>query len=211
MTVTSRARSAKVPADGRPRGPPLPAATNSWPDRSLWIVRHTMASAAASPAFSLAYQRFVPPIRAKCQRLLGRTGEAEEVVQETFLRLWQADIPLPPETEPRALMAWLYRTCTHLAIDHLRSQRRRPRAADAALDTLPCSIALDAWLNTKQILEALAARVPADELQAAVLCRVDGLSHAEAAEVQGTSERTLRRLLAAFDQRAAKLRKESSS
>jgi RNA polymerase sigma-70 factor (ECF subfamily) len=170
-----------------------------------------MAPAAASPAFSLAYQRFVPPIRAKCQRLLGRSGEAEEVVQETFLRLWQAGIPLPPAAEPRAVMAWLYRTCTHLAIDHLRSQRRRPRAPDNVLETLPCSIKLEAWLSTKQVLQELAARMPADELHAVVLCRVDGLGQAEAAEVLDTSERTLRRLLAAFDQRAEKWRKESCS
>jgi RNA polymerase sigma-70 factor (ECF subfamily) len=153
----------------------------------------------------------VPPIRAKCQRLLGRSGEAEEVVQETFLRLWQVGIPLPPAAEPRAVMAWLYRTCTHLAIDHLRSQRRRPRAPDNVLETLPCSVKLEAWLSTKQVLQELAARMPADELHAVVLCRVDGLGQAEAAEVLDTSERTLRRLLAAFDQRAEKWRKESSS
>jgi len=170
-----------------------------------------MAPAAASPAFSLAYQRFVPPIRAKCQRLLGHSGEAEEIVQETFLRLWQADIPLPPAAEPRAVMAWLYRTCTHLAIDHLRSHWRRTRAPDDVLETLPCSIKLDAWLNTKQILHALAVRMPADELHAVVLCRVDGLGQVEAAELLDTSERTVRRLLAAFDQRAENLRRESSS
>lgn len=170
-----------------------------------------MAPAPESPAFSIAYQRFVAPIRAKCQRLLGRSGEAEEVVQETFLRLWQAGIPLPPAAEPRAVMAWLYRTCTHLAIDHLRSHRLRTRAPDDVLDALPCSTALDVWLSTKQTLASLATRLPADELQAVILCRVDGLSHVEAAEVLDTSERTLRRLLVAFDRRAEKWRKESES
>lgn len=208
MLMTSPAPSAKVLANSRPRGPPY---DDYWPDRSPWIVTHLMAPAAESPAFSLAYQRFVPPIRAKCLRLLGRSGEAEEVVQETFLRLWQANIPLPPAAEPRAVMAWLYRTCTNLAIDRLRSHQRRTRAPDADLDALPCSIALDVWLSTKQTLASLAARMPADELQAVVLCRVDGLAHADAAEVLETSERTLRRLLAAFDQRAEKWRKESSS
>lgn len=167
-----------------------------------------MAPASESPAFALAYRRFVPPIRAKCQRLLGRSGEAEEVVQETFLRLWQSGMALPPEAEARAVMAWLYRTCTHLAIDHLRSHRRRRLAPEAELEALPCSVALDAWLSTKQILDALAARMPSAELQAVILCRVDGLGHAEAAEVLETSERTLRRLLAAFDDRAEKWKKQ---
>jgi DNA-directed RNA polymerase specialized sigma24 family protein len=40
---------------------------------------------------------------------------------------------------------------------------------------------------------------------------VDGLNHAEAAEVLALSERTLRRLLARFDERADQLRKEAAS
>jgi RNA polymerase sigma-70 factor, ECF subfamily len=170
-----------------------------------------MDAASESPAFSLAYQRFLPPIRAKCQRLLGRSGEADEVAQETFLRLWQSGLPLPPAAEARAVMAWLYRTCTHLAIDHLRSRRRRGLEPSDGIETVPCSIAIETWLNTRQILWALATRMPADELHAVVLCRVDGLNHAEAAEVLETSERTLRRLLARFDQRTDKWRKEAVS
>jgi DNA-directed RNA polymerase specialized sigma24 family protein len=43
----------------------------------------------------------------------------------------------------------------------------------------------------------------------AVLCRVDGLTQPEAAQVGGISERTVRRLLGRFDARVAALQGRS--
>jgi RNA polymerase sigma-70 factor, ECF subfamily len=166
----------------------------------------------SQPAFPRAYLRFVAPIRAKCLRLLGSSAEAEEVAQETFLRLWQAGPPLPPAGDVRVVMAWLYRTCTHLSIDALRRRRRTGAAFDSdALDALPCAISLEHALAARRAIHALHARVPHDELEAAVLCRVDGLGQVEAAEILAISERSLRRLLARFDERSQQLRKETAS
>ena len=47
------------------------------------------------------------------------------------------------------------------------------------------------------------------ELEAAILNRVDRLSHPEVAEVLGVSERTVRRLLTRFDE-SVRLLKESA-
>jgi DNA-directed RNA polymerase specialized sigma24 family protein len=107
-------------------------------------------------------------------------------------------------------MAWLYRTSMHLAIDALRKRRRQntESASGDAQPSLPCARSLQQLLEARQLIAALCARVPGDELQAAVLCRVDGLGHVEAAEVLAISERTLRRLLARFDQRSERFRQE---
>jgi DNA-directed RNA polymerase specialized sigma24 family protein len=48
-----------------------------------------------------------------------------------------------------------------------------------------------------------------EQLAVVVLVRIDGLSHAEAAEVLGVNERTVRRLLARFDERTNALREEA--
>jgi RNA polymerase sigma-70 factor (ECF subfamily) len=166
----------------------------------------------SNPAFPRAYLRFVAPIRAKSQRLLGSSAEAEDVAQETFLRLWQQGPPLPPAGDVRVVMAWLYRTCTHLAIDALRKRRRTASAFHTdTLDALPCALSLEHALSARRAICALHASVPHDELEAAVLCRVDGLGHVEAAEILSISERSLRRLLARFDQRSQQLRKETAS
>ena len=42
--------------------------------------------------FATVYARFLPPIQAKCRRLLGSSAAAEDVAQETFVRLWRSDV-----------------------------------------------------------------------------------------------------------------------
>jgi len=158
--------------------------------------------------FSVAYTRYRPPIRAKCQRLLGASHSAEDVVQETFIRLWKSG--LGEEADPRTVMAWLYRTCTRLAIDVLR-ERKRIDPREVADDDVPCGVDLAASTAARAVINKLATAVPEEELAVAILCRVDGLAQPEAAAVLDVSERTVRRMLERFDERTESLRKELSS
>jgi RNA polymerase sigma-70 factor (ECF subfamily) len=157
-----------------------------------------------------AYAQLMPPIQAKCRRLLGRTAAAEDVAQETFLRFWRTG--RHDTRDLRAAMAWLYRTCTHLAIDLLRERRRFDVSdGDDAARALPCTVDLAAWTEARATIAEIARAVPDDELAVAILCRVDGVSQPEAAEVLGITERTVRRRLVRFDGRIASLRKEYSA
>jgi len=90
------------------------------------------------------------------------------------------------------------------------SARRRNRARPEFF-WLPCALALEDSMAARSAILALHARVPGEELEAVILCRVDGLSHPEAAEVLDVSERTVRRLLERFDAGAARWRKEFTS
>jgi RNA polymerase sigma-70 factor (ECF subfamily) len=155
--------------------------------------------------FARVYARLRPPIQAKCRRLLGRSAAAEDVVQETFLRLWKSGVA--EAGDPRTVMAWLDRTCTRLAIDVLR-ERRWTDGGEGVVEATPCAVDLGAATVAKAAIVSLAASVPEEELAVAVLCRVDGLSQPEAAAVLGVSDRTVRRLLDRFDERTGALRKE---
>jgi RNA polymerase sigma-70 factor (ECF subfamily) len=157
--------------------------------------------------FERAYARFLPPVRAKCFRLLGRSHAAEDVAQEAFVRLWKSGLG---DGEPRAVVAWLYRTATRLAIDVLR-ERRRSDVDDVVGEATPCAVDLRTYVEARAAIVSLASSVPADELAVAVLCRVDGLPQLEAATVLGISERTVRRMLDRFDERTMPLRMELSS
>ena len=154
--------------------------------------------------FPEAYGRFLAPIRAKCRRLLGQNAAADDVAQEAFVRLGP---PLDGKTETRTIMAWLYLTSTRLAVDAMRQGRA------LSLDALPesCMASPHEVVAARASIVALCKKVPADEIEAALLARVDGLSQPEVAAVLGISERTVRRLLQRFDEHSAELRKERAS
>ena len=157
--------------------------------------------------FPEAYGRFLAPIRAKCRRLLGQTAAADDVAQEAFLRLWQSGPPLDGTTETRTIMAWLYLTSTRLALDVLRQGRAVPFHELTVEPRAPLASPVDV-IAARKAIGVLCKDVPGEEIEAALLARVDGLSQPEVAAVLGISERTVRRLLERFDVHCDALRSE---
>jgi len=140
--------------------------------------------------------------------MLADYAEADDVAQETFVRLWRADLA---GGNPRSVLAWIYRTGTRLAIDRLR-ERSKIVATDEETTALAELGSLapggDDVLANRRALAVLARRLPAEELEVALLFRIDGLTQAEIAEVSGISERTVRRCLRRLEARVARVRKE---
>lgn len=149
------------------------------------------------------YKRLFPMLASKCARMLGETAEAHDVAQETFVRLWRDRDKL---RDPVTVTAWVYRTATRLAVDRLRQRRHEAPAIDpaAAAATLASAATPESLSDSRSTLAALAGAIPADELEALVLSRADGLTHPEIAEVLQVSERTVRRMLSRCEDRLAR-------
>jgi RNA polymerase sigma-70 factor (ECF subfamily) len=60
-------------------------------------------------------------------------AEAEDLTQETFLRAYRGRDAL---REPQAALTWLYRIATHVCVDRLRQQARRPIEAATAVEEI---------------------------------------------------------------------------
>ncbi len=155
------------------------------------------------PSQPISEQRFVQVVEAYAPRLyrhllrmLDDPQDAEDALQETFLKAYRHLSRFEGRAE---LSTWLYRIATNEALMHLRRRRSTPLSLEAlsADDTHPEEILLTSWqvlpeqallsAETRQVLEdAVAQLSPA--LRAVFLLRdVEGFSTRETAEILGLS------------------------
>lgn len=136
------------------------------------------------------------PIGTYAQRMLGDRALAEDVVQETFLRLWSRAGRFRPESA--RLTTWLHNIAHNLCID-----RHRAAARLAFTDQPPESAAPDADPEAQRgadeagegVRRALAA-LPERQRSALLLCHYQGLSNRDAAQILDVSVDALESLLA---------------
>ncbi|PZP62442.1 MULTISPECIES: RNA polymerase sigma factor [Pseudoxanthomonas] len=139
------------------------------------------ARAAASGdtrAFEQLYRRHVGKVHGVIMRLVGGHGaRAEDLTQETFVRVWRA---LPEFRFESALSTWLHRMAVNTALMELRSRRAGPRWEEevdgddvAMLDPREQGPAL------RMDLERAIATLPPRARAVLVLHDVEGWKHEE--------------------------------
>lgn len=130
--------------------------------------------------------------------MLGDGGDADDAVQETFMRAWRAIARFDGRSQ---LSTWLYRVCVNVCLNHIR-KRKRHDAADLADPRVPEPKADPTQGNTdpRRALEArqlqgrLADAVDglSESLRTTVIMvLVDGMPQKEVAEILGCSEGTI--------------------
>ncbi len=131
-----------------------------------------------------------PRLTAIASRILGSEADADDVVQEAWLRLSHIE-------DVDNLPAWLTTVVTRLCLDHLRKRRTRSDAeAEAPADTAPVDPEADALLAERMggamqvVLDALAP----PERAAFVLHDVFGYPFDEVSAVMGRSGTAVRQL-----------------
>jgi RNA polymerase sigma factor (sigma-70 family) len=131
-------------------------------------------------------QRVTPRVLAYATRLLGGDrAEAEDVAQETMLRLWRV-APDWRQGETR-VTTWAYRVATNLCIDRQRSRRRKGHVdLDDAPELPEPGPGAESRLQDAQRLDALhiaLAALPDRQRQAVVLRHIEGLTNPDIAQI----------------------------
>jgi len=123
------------------------------------------------PAFTALAERHRRELHVHCYRMLASFDEAQDAVQETFLKAWRGRAGLDSGSQ---LRAWLYRIATNVCLDMLRRSSRQ--SAGRSLAEVP-------WLQPyPDVLLDQAA--PSDEQPEAVAIERETISLAFLAALQ---------------------------
>jgi len=151
-------------------------------------------------ALTLLVDRHLTALHAFARRMLGNTADAEDIVQEAFLRVWyRAHTWQPGQAK---LSTWLHRIVHNLCIDLQR--HRKGEKMNINIETIQDELAAPSNTpeenllgeQTSQQVECALQELPEKQRSAIILCHYQGMSNRQAAEVLNVSVTALESLMA---------------
>ncbi len=121
-------------------------------------------------------------------QILGSQADAEDVAQETFLRVFQK---LAEFREESRFFSWLYRITTNAALDRLRRRRALPTSYREDLPAWAPEEESESDRETRLMVWIAMERLPPEQRIALVLRELHGLSYEEIGEITGTPVGTI--------------------
>lgn len=145
-------------------------------------------------AFEVLYRLLSPRLYAFCLRLTRRRSEADDLFQETFLKLHRSRATFVPRA---AAIHWAFAVARSVHLDRLRYRKRRPEQVaetEEGLSTFSSVTSregspedLARAKELMQVVDRVLRDLPENQRAAYVLIREEGLSVAEAASVLGAT------------------------
>ena len=148
------------------------------------------------------YERYGYLIHRRCLQLLRRPEDAEDALQETFLRVKRYG----PPRDGEATLAWLYTVAARCCFDLMEKRGREPVAEEsqlAALEERGGGCAEDA--DRRALLGAALRTLDGKTRTIGVLHYLDGYTQEEVAEQTGFSRKTVGKKLKTFEDRIRQL------
>jgi len=177
-------------------------------DRALM----TRVQAGEPEAFEELVHCYWAPLVRYLRRLVGDLDEAQDVVQEAFVRLWARRLDWEP-SPTGTVQSYLYLLARRVAIDELRRRRTRKAWAQLAsgskLAPPPTPVQLFDRARLAEALERAIQALPERRREVFILANQHDLSYADIAEVMGISIKTVaNQMWAAVGELRERLRKE---
>lgn len=134
-------------------------------------------------------QELSGPLRRYLQRLVGNRATADDLLQDTLLKIARA----LPEFEGRSsVKTWAFTIATRVATDHFRRPHSRARMVEID-ETAPAHV-VDAEIDQRLVIDEMSSCVrevidslPEDYRTALVLHDLEGQTAAQVAEIAGCS------------------------
>lgn len=149
------------------------------------------------PAFSQLMEQYLSSVILFVMRYCPQKSDAEDIAQETFLRLW-SKAPVWQD-QGFSVKAWIFKVAYNLSIDHLRKNKHDAKSVSEDENIVDQQAFIEQLMIAKSdlSLQSLALdQLPERQCTAIMLCTVKGLSNSEAARVMDVSINALESLLA---------------
>lgn len=161
-------------------------------DEAVLLAR---VAAGDEQAFRGLLDRHLPTVLAIGRRMLRDDAEAEDVAQETLLRLWRNAAGL--ELGPNGVRPWLRRVVSNLCIDRVRARRNTTVTDEVPEESEPPSQMRQlAERELGSRVDAALKALPERQRLALTLFHYEGMSQIEVGSVLGISDEAVESLLA---------------
>jgi RNA polymerase sigma-70 factor, ECF subfamily len=136
-------------------------------------------------AFDEIMGRYKRPIVNFCYRLLADAGDADDVAQEVFVRVYQRIGDYRPRGQ---FSTWLFALARNACLDRLRYRKRHPTEP---LEGVPEPATTAQYDDVGEHIAAAIAELPEEQRTAIVLAEYHGMSYAEIAAIMECSEKSV--------------------
>lgn len=150
--------------------------TASLPADNLLEKQLAALAAGDSDALAVLYQETRTQVFAFALSILKNRHDAEDVLQDTYVRLYAAAGSYRPQGKP---LAWILTVTKHLCYQRLREHSRRPEELSEELAGLPPAVTPDEQVLLRACLDCLSD----SERQVVTLHAVAGFRHREIADL----------------------------
>lgn len=145
-------------------------------------------------AYAVLVGRYLDSALRIAERMTGRRADAEDAVQDAFLKLWRKAHRF--DANKARFRSWFYRIVANAAIDRHRKWRHAALPHDfEAVDPASGAEQRAADADRGRVLRQALATLPDRQRLAVTLCYLEGLSNVEAAAVLGIGVKAIESLL----------------
>lgn len=141
--------------------------------------------------YSRLFRRHYLPLGMFALRYCGETAEAEDIVQEAFVKVWQK---FRSNDSPPDIRQYLYAVVRNIAVDRIRMSSRQPEYSLSDMEIPEDSLVTEEQIDTSERDARIwreIGRLPERCRQVFLLSKRNGLSNKEIADELGISVKTV--------------------
>ena len=152
----------------------------------------TTKKSAAEEYFTMLVNKYSERLYWHVRALVGAHGDADDIVQESFLKVWQSMSVFRGDTSE---FSWLWRIATNVAMSHIRKKKLRSFLSLSSMDNPDDAFHDDQqvdWDEAEKKLVSALEKLP--EKQRLVFCMryYEDLPYESISEITGTSVGSLK-------------------